>query len=58
MSLPWRPYFIATLSVAAVLACSHKQTPTAANSPQPVAAATPTPKPVATPSLPGMSSCA
>jgi hypothetical protein len=58
MSLPWRPCFIVTLSLAAGLACHHSQTPTAASSPKPGPAATATPVPAATPSLPGMSSCA
>ena len=58
MSLPWRPYFIVTLSVTAVLACGHSQTPSAVGSPTPSPAASAMPAPVATPSLPGMSSCA
>ncbi len=58
MSLPWHSYFIVTASVTALLACGHKQTPTAASSPNPSPAASATPAPVATPSLPGMSSCA
>ena len=58
MSLPWRPYFIVTLSVTAVLACGHSQTPSAVSSPTPSPAASAMPAPVATPSLPGMSSCA
>jgi hypothetical protein len=58
MSFPRRPNVVATLAVTAVLACSHKQSPTAVSSPVPSPAATATPAPAATPRLPGANSCA
>ncbi len=58
MSLRWWSYFMAAVSVTAVLACGHSQTPTAVSSPKPSPAASATPAPVSIPSLPGTSSCA